>query len=79
MTEKKIKITTIIKGCILAIGIIAMLSIWPLGIITNMDFSSTGGENNQRTGAIFEGVNVLQEFVPQYDYIESIGDRKSVV
>ncbi|HKM03811.1 MAG TPA: O-antigen polymerase, partial [Lachnospiraceae bacterium] len=73
MTEKKIKITTIIKGCILAIGIIAMLSIWPLGIITNMDFSSTGGENNQRTGAIFEGVNVLQEFVPQYDYIESIG------
>jgi len=54
-------------------SLFAMLLIWPVGAMKDTAVSSSGPENNRSTGNITPEWNVFQNFVPQYDYIRSIG------
>lgn len=61
-------------------ALLACLLIWPVGAMKDTAVSSSGAETNQRTGTITDETTVMQTFVPQYDYIRSIGvllDRDS--
>lgn len=53
--------------------LLACLLIWPVGAMKDTVVSSSGAENNQRTEVITEQLTVSQTFIPQYDYIRSIG------
>ncbi len=48
------------------------LLIWPVGILKDEKISRTAADYSQNTGPIGE-VAAIQEFVPQYDHIKSIG------
>ena len=48
------------------------LLIWPVGILKDEKISSTAADYSQNAGPIGE-VAAIQEFVPQYDHIKSIG------
>jgi len=52
--------------------ILCWLLIWPAGIMKDELISRTAADYSQNTGPIGE-VAAIQEFVPQYDHIKSIG------
>ena len=54
-------------------ALLACLLIWPVGAMKDTAVSSSGAETNHRTETITDERTVAQTFVPQYDYIRSIG------
>lgn len=70
---KQMTVKQLIVALLAVSALLACLLIWPVGAMKDTAVSSSGAETNQRTGTITEEVTVSQTFIPQYDYIRSIG------
>lgn len=57
---------------VLALMLAAWLCIWPIGICRDETISRTAADYSMDTGPIGE-VAAIQEFIPQYDHIKSVG------
>ena len=54
-------------------ALLACLLVWPVGAMKDTAVNSSGAETNRYTGTVTEELTVSQTFIPQYDYIRSIG------
>lgn len=70
--QKEISIKRLISYLIFACALISMLCIWPFGLVRREVVNESHRTTYDRTGQIVEGGAIIQEFVPQYDYLESI-------
>ncbi len=70
MTEKKKQ--TIKTAAIAACMAAAWILIWPVGVLRDTLISRTAADYSMNTGPVGE-VAAIQEFVPQYDRIRSLG------
>lgn len=69
----------VINIVIVIIMAFAVILVAPVGIFRQEQVSHNGGEAAARTTDLVEGVSLVQEFIPAYDYIRSISvdiDRK---
>lgn len=60
------------KWAVLAVMFLCFVYVWPYGGIHDEKISRTAADYSQNTGGIGE-IAAIQEFVPQYDRIKSVG------
>lgn len=72
MRKKQLTLEKFIIYIIGFIALVLMLLIWPYGIIKSDTTSRSIAEDDRSTGAITWDMPVIQEFVPQHDFIKSI-------
>lgn len=57
---------------IIIIALLVCLAIWPVGILHNNKTSQPGNEYNHLTESLTGGIYAVQEFIPQYQYLEKL-------
>lgn len=70
---KQITVKQLIVALLAVSALLACLLIWPADAMKDTAVSSSGAETNRRTETITDELTVAQTFIPQYDYIRSIG------
>lgn len=70
---KQMTVKQLIVALLAVSALLACLLIWPVGAMKDTAVSSSGAETNHRTETITDERTVAQTFVPQHDYIRSIG------